>query len=168
MKSDQLNLHADPGFDIDVNMGLDLSVFDLLSDSTERSSMLSPYSVASTQSSLLPAEEVELELPQPLTISPGDQFLDFNFDADSASSLLPRPEGYIVPLSSSSIITEGPAIDENPAFEIGDDGGLIDMLYSGLDTQDDGFTNMADLIITQPDVEHVAPDGPEPGAIYQV
>lgn len=54
-RPEQLNLQADPAFNIDLDLGFDLSSFDA-SLSTEPSSLLSPRTIPSSQSSFLDDE----------------------------------------------------------------------------------------------------------------
>lgn len=66
-RPEQLNLQADPAFNIDLDLGFDLSSFDV-SFSTEPSSLLSPRTLPSSQSSF-PEDENFLGPTQPFDVS---------------------------------------------------------------------------------------------------
>ena len=70
-RPEQLNLQADPGFNIDLDLGFDLSSFGTTFSSSEPSSLLSPRTLASTQTSFIEDEQM-LELRPPLEASSHD------------------------------------------------------------------------------------------------
>lgn len=67
IRPEQLNLQADPAFNIDLDLGFDLSSFDI-SFSTDPSSVLSPRTLASSESSFLDDENFLGPAP-PLDVS---------------------------------------------------------------------------------------------------
>ncbi|KAK5099290.1 R8 protein [Lithohypha guttulata] len=121
----QLNLQEDPGFNIELDLGFDLSSFDTsFSVSSDPSSLMSPRTLASSQSSFLEGDELFLQEPLPLeSSSSGDGAAGLNFVA----------EGLVdeeIQQSCSGSVNEvmlypGPAIIEEQSLHIQEDGSLI-------------------------------------------
>lgn len=119
--NEQLNLPIDPSFDFDLDMGLDLSVFNISSSATERSSILSPHTHRSSQSSLLPEDDLNIpELALPSRDISGDEFFDFDMGAAGPTSSINKSKKY------ASTDLDEPGIDLDPSFIINDDDMIID------------------------------------------
>lgn len=130
-RPEQLNLQADPAFNIDLDLGFDLSSFDV-SFSTEPSSVLSPRTLASSQSSFLDDENF-LAPVSPLDVSSshgaGGGF-DFMFDdaepevEQDRDRLTDNPSVRAQNEEHNDIVMPDLNEEEN-LFQIAEDGTLI-------------------------------------------
>jgi hypothetical protein len=120
-RPEQLNLPEDPAFMPDLDMGFDLSVFDIPSDSSRAPSILSSQTMASSRSSVELAQEgEELGHALPSVDASGDlDGLDINFGGGTSSA-----EKKAYKAGMGDIFEESPII-ENPEFEIAEDGSII-------------------------------------------
>lgn len=120
---DQLNIPEDPAFHIELDMNLDLAIFEIGTD-TERSSLLSPRTMVSSQTSLHTQnfEEAQMELPA-IDDNDGDGFMDIDFGdfGGAATSSVRKSTGHM----TSSIARAVSAVVEHPDFEIAEDGSLV-------------------------------------------
>lgn len=83
--------------------------------------MLSPHSFASSQSSLLAQEQDLPQVELPSGGSSGDAFFYFDAGTGAGTSSVQRHPPY------AGLDPEEPGIDENPLFEINDEGLLVDV-----------------------------------------
>jgi len=123
-RPEQLNLQADPGFNIDLDLGFDLSSFDTSFSASEPSSLLSPRTLASTQTSFIEDEQM-LELRPPLEASSShDAGEGFDFDDIELASgavgeqLLSKP-------ASELAFAQQPSVVEEAAFDFDEEGNVI-------------------------------------------
>ena len=120
---EQLNLQTDLAFNMDLDLGFDLSSFDTTFSSSEPSSLLSPRTLASTQTSFLEDEQM-LEPRPPLELSSShDAGEEFGFDdlppARGAAGQQPMSK-----VASELAIGEQPSIIEEAAFEVDEEGNI--------------------------------------------
>lgn len=151
-RPEQLNLQADPTFNIDLDLGFDLSSFDLGS-SPEPSSLLSPRTLPSSQTGSLD-DEAFLTLAAPLDqssshgVGAGDGF-DFVYDhadvvfQDDDQTNGVQPAAAATDEEGWSFVNEG--ADEENVLEIREDGELIVHDRSMRDT------SMSDPIVANDD-----------------
>lgn len=121
----QLNLQEDPGFNIELDLGFDLSSFNTsFSMSSDSSSLMSPRTLASSQSSFLEDDELFLQEPLPLgSSSSGDGEAGLNFVAEG---LVDEEIQQSCSGSANEVMLyPGPAIIEEQSLHIQEDGSLI-------------------------------------------
>lgn len=122
-RAEQLNLQNDPGFNIELDLGFDLSCFDTTFSDTEHSNLMSPRTLASSQTSYLD-EEHGLGAPEfPEASSSHGAAAGFDFDAGDLNGPLfsDRPSR---PPSDQAQPPEA-ALIEDEFFDIHEDGSLV-------------------------------------------
>lgn len=130
-RPEQLNLPTDLAFNMDLDLGFDLSSFDTTFSSSEPSSLLSPRTLASTQTSFLEDEQM-LEPRPPLELSSShdagegfgfDAGEEFGFDAlqpaSGAAGQQPMSK-----VAGELAIGEQPSVIEEAAFEVDEEGNV--------------------------------------------
>ena len=118
-RSDQLNLVTDPTFNVDLDMGLDLSFFDIVSSQGSRS--ITPAALASTNTSL--SNDLDLEVPRVYTedysFSSADEVVDDLQDLLAVDSRQDTPRAEVADPAAV-----GPVVLEDD-FYIQDDGDIM-------------------------------------------
>ena len=123
-RPEQLNLQVDPGFNIDLDLGFDLSSFDTSFSFGERSSQLSPQILASSQTSFLEDERMVGLGPSLEAFSSYDA--EEGFDFDRAEPRSGAVDGQTTSkLASELAITYQPSIVEEPTFEVDEEGNIV-------------------------------------------
>lgn len=130
-RPEQLNLQADPAFNVDLDLGFDLSSFDL-SFTTETSSLLSPRTLPSSQTGSIDEENLLAPAPSFEVSSSHDSGgeFDFVFDdiepglQDDPQTNVSQPETEADSADQFQVREEDRQEDDN-LFQISEDGTLI-------------------------------------------
>jgi len=115
---EQLNISADPGFNIDIDMGFDLSNFEV-SSLSEPLGLLSPHTLASSQTSI-PDNELLLEEPAALE-DYSSHGLDHDFQIDIGG-----PQNAMSARRASSVDTGGLGLAQEGGVFTNSDIGIND------------------------------------------
>ena len=122
-RPEQLNLQADPGFNIDLDIGFDLSAFDVSFPSSEPSSLMSPRTLASSQTSFLEDEQM-LDVGPLLAVSSSHGAgKGFELDVTAPANDAANRHGTSKPASEMELEQE-PALAQEPLFEVDEDGEI--------------------------------------------
>lgn len=123
IRPEQLNLPADPGFNLDLDLGFDLSSFDISFSTTESSSLMSPRTLPSSQTSYVEDENVLRISLSPSSLTRQD--MDYGFGLNEGG--IDSAERYQQSSRSANDIQfdDDAVIAEDEVFHIEEDGNLV-------------------------------------------